>query len=226
MKNISIAIDGYSSCGKSTLAKQIAEELHLIYIDTGAMYRAVTLFALNNNLVSKHSINTQLLLEKLHLINIRFKKETSGEIHTYLNEKNVEKEIRTMEVSECVSQVSAVKEVREKMVELQQQMGKKGGVIMDGRDIGTVVMPDAELKIFMTASDEIRAKRRWEELKQKGVNEPYERVLENLKQRDFLDSTRKESPLLQAKDARVLDNTNLTRTQQLQLVLTWVKELV
>ena len=224
MKKISIAIDGYSSCGKSTLAKQLAKQLGYVYLDTGAMYRAVTLFAMQNSLIENGEVKTIQLLENLPEINIHFELNEENNPVTHLNHKNVEQVIRTMEVSNNVSKVSTIKEVRQKLVFLQQQMGAKGGVVMDGRDIGTVVIPDAELKIFMTADNNVRAKRRWLELKEKGQEEPIESVLENLKQRDHIDSTRAESPLTQAKDALVLDNTNLSRDEQLKLVLKWVSE--
>lgn len=224
MKKISIAIDGYSSCGKSTLAKQLAKQLGYIYVDTGAMYRAVTLFAMQNNFINDGEVNTEHLVESLPEISIHFELNEENHPVTHLNKKNVEAEIRTMEVSNNVSKVSTIKEVRQKLVYLQQQMGAKGGVVMDGRDIGTVVMPEAELKIFMTADNNVRAKRRWLELKEKGQEETIESVLENLKHRDNIDSTRAESPLTQANDALVLDNTNLSRDEQLKLVLKWVKE--
>ena len=224
MKKISIAIDGYSSCGKSTLAKQLAKQLEYIYVDTGAMYRAVTLFAMQNNFINDGEVNTEHLVESLPEISIHFELNEENHPVTYLNQKKVEAEIRTMEVSNNVSKVSTIKEVRQKLVYLQQQMGAKGGVVMDGRDIGTVVMPEAELKIFMTADNNVRAKRRWLELKEKGQEETIESVLENLKHRDNIDSTRAESPLTQANDALVLDNTNLSRDEQLKLVLKWVKE--
>ena len=224
MKKISIAIDGYSSCGKSTLAKQLAKQLEYIYVDTGAMYRAVTLFAMQNNFINDGEVNTEHLVESLPEISIHFELNEENHPVTYLNQKKVEAEIRTMEVSNNVSKVGTIKEVRQKLVFLQQQMGAKGGVVMDGRDIGTVVMREAELKIFMTADNNVRAKRRWLELKEKGQEETIESVLENLKHRDNIDSTRAESPLTQANDALVLDNTNLSRDEQLKLVLKWVKE--
>ena len=169
MKKISVAIDGHSSCGKSTLAKQIAKHFNYIYLDTGAMYRAVTLFAINQNVINKDDFDKDALIEKLPEINIEFKADENGKVNTYLNNQNVEEAIRTMRVSSFVSPIATVKEVREKMVELQQKMGSKGGVVMDGRDIGTVVLPKAELKVFMTAKDEIRAQRRFDELKEKGI---------------------------------------------------------
>lgn len=224
MKKISVAIDGHSSCGKSTLAKQIAKHFKYIYLDTGAMYRAVTLFAINQNIINKDDFDKDALIEKLPEINIEFKADENGKVNTYLNNQNVEEEIRTMRVSSFVSPIATVKEVREKMVELQQKMGSKGGVVMDGRDIGTVVLPKAELKVFMTAKDEIRAQRRFDELKEKGIDDTFENVLQNLKERDYIDSTRKESPLLKAKDALVLDNSELSRDEQLEILKSWVEE--
>lgn len=226
MKKVSIAIDGHSSCGKSTLAKQIAKHFNYIYLDTGAMYRAVALFALNQNIIDKVDFDKKALIEKLPEINIEFKADENGKVNTYLNDHNVEEEIRTMRVSSFVSPIATVKEVREKMVELQQKMGSKGGVVMDGRDIGTVVLPNAELKVFMTAKDEIRAQRRFDELKEKGIDDTFENVLQNLKERDYIDSTREESPLLKAEDALVLDNSELTREEQLEILKSWVIERV
>ncbi len=224
MKKISVAIDGHSSCGKSTLAKQIAKHFNYIYLDTGAMYRAVTLFAINQNVINKDDFDKDALIEKLPEINIEFKADENGKVNTYLNNQNVEEAIRTMRVSSFVSPIATVKEVREKMVELQQKMGSKGGVVMDGRDIGTVVLPKAELKVFMTAKDEIRAQRRFDELKEKGIDDTFENVLQNLKERDYIDSTREESPLLKAEDALVLDNSELSRDEQLEILKSWVEE--
>jgi CMP/dCMP kinase len=224
VKPISIALDGYSSCGKSTLAKQLAKNLGFIYVDTGAMYRAVTLFALEQGYIDENQLDKNSLLTHLSEVQIHFKLDAENHPITFLNGENVESKIRSMKVSGFVSQISAIKEVRVKMVELQQEFGKNGGVVMDGRDIGTVVLPDAELKIFMTAENEVRAQRRWEELQEKGQSETFEAVLENLQNRDHLDTTREESPLIQAEDAVVLDNTNLTREEQLDLVLKWVDE--
>ena len=226
MKKISVAIDGHSSCGKSTLAKQIAKHFNYIYLDTGAMYRAVTLFAINQNIINKDDFDKDALIEKLPEINIEFKADEKGKVNTYLNNQNVVEEIRTMRVSSFVSPIATVKEVREKMVELQQKMGSKGGVVMDGRDIGTVVLPKAELKVFMTAKDEIRAQRRFDELKEKGIDDTFENVLQNLKERDYIDSTREESPLLKAEDALVLDNSDLSRDEQLEILKSWVEERV
>lgn len=224
MKKISIAIDGHSSCGKSTLAKQIAKHFNYIFLDTGAMYRAVTLFALNHKFLNENKFDKMGLINALDKINIEFVLDKTGKVNTFLNDKNVEQEIRTMHVSSFVSEVSTVKEVRAKMVELQQKMGSEGGVIMDGRDIGTVVMPKAELKVFMTASNTIRAQRRLDELKSKGIDETFENVLENLMQRDLIDSTRKESPLKKADDALVLDNSELSKEKQFEILKSWVEE--
>ena len=222
---INIAIDGYSSCGKSTLAKELAQQLNYVFIDSGAMYRAVTLFALQNGIVNG-ALDENKLISRLAEIEIRFEFNTSsGASNVLLNGENVETEIRKMQVSDYVSPVAAVKEVRLKLVELQQKMGINKGVVMDGRDIGTVVFPNAELKIFMTANNEIRAKRRFEELQSKGEKPSLERVKANLEKRDFIDSNRKADPLRQASDARVLNNSDLSREQQLNLVLKWIEEV-
>jgi cytidylate kinase len=221
---INIAMDGYSSCGKSTLAKELAQQLDYVFIDSGAMYRAVTLFALQNGIVNGE-LDENKLISRLAEIEIRFEFNTSsGASDVLLNGKNIETEIRKMQVSDYVSPVAAVKEVRLKLVELQQNMGINKGVVMDGRDIGTVVFPNAELKIFMTANNEIRAKRRFEELQSKGEKPSLERVKANLEKRDFIDSNRKADPLRQASDARVLNNSDLSREQQLSLVLKWIEE--
>ncbi len=215
-----IAIDGHSSCGKSTVAKDLAKKLKIAYIDTGAMYRAVTLYALRNKLISGGEIDKEKLNTSLKDIDIQFRSNVNeGTNETWLNGENVEEEIRTLEVSNNVSQVSALGFVRKRLVELQQSMGEKGGVVLDGRDIGTVVFPNADLKIFMTASPEIRAQRRFDEMKMKGQNPTFEEVLENVKNRDLMDSTRKESPLKQASDAIVLDNSHLSPQQQLDWIL-------
>ncbi|MDE0771136.1 MAG: (d)CMP kinase [Salibacteraceae bacterium] len=221
---INIAIDGYSSCGKSTLAKELAQELDYVFIDSGAMYRAVTLFALQNG-IANGELDENKLISRLAEIEIRFEFNTSsGASDVFLNGDNVESEVRKMQVSDYVSPVAAVKEVRLKLVELQQKMGINKGVVMDGRDIGTVVFPNAELKIFMTANNEIRAKRRFEELQSKGEKPSLERVKANLEKRDFIDTNRKADPLRQASDARVLNNSNLSREEQLSLVLKWIEE--
>lgn len=215
-----IAIDGHSSCGKSTVARDLARILGIAYIDTGAMYRAVTLFALQNQLIRDGEIDEEGLQKALDQIDIQFRPNPeTGNNDTYLNGKNVETEIRRLDVSNHVSQVSSLGFVRQKLVELQQQMGKKGGVVLDGRDIGTVVFPNADLKIFMTASPEIRAQRRYDEMKEKGETPSFDEVLKNVEERDHIDSTRKESPLKKASDAVVLDNSYLNREEQLKWIM-------
>ncbi|MDY6800508.1 MAG: (d)CMP kinase [Bacteroidota bacterium] len=224
---IIIAIDGYSSSGKSTLAKAIAKHLGYKYIDSGAMYRAVTLYALQNNLVDlhNHQVNEEKLKSLLDEININFRlNPEKNRQETYLNHKNVEDKIRKMEVSNAVSIVSKLKFVRKKMVRIQQEMGKEKGIVMDGRDIGTVVFPDAEIKIFMNAKAEVRAERRYKELKGNDVDVSYDEILENVKKRDHLDETRKESPLKKAGDAIELDNSNMTEKEQLQWILSLIHE--
>ena len=197
MNKITIAIDGFSSTGKSTVAKQLAAALGYIYVDSGAMYRAVTLYAMQNKLIDDKSFDKEQLIEQLNDIEIAFQiNKVTGNAEVYLNGQNVEKEIRSLEVSQFVSQVSAIKEIRHQLVKQQKLFGKNKGVVMDGRDIGTVVFPEAELKLFMTASADIRAKRRYQELLQKGDKVSYDEVLENVKSRDYLDSTRKDSPLV------------------------------
>ena len=222
MKNkINIAIDGYSSCGKSTLAKSVAKELNYIYVDTGAMYRAMTLFALNNKFIHDNgAVNAEEIISALDKIVIHFKYNTDTRKHeTFLNGENVEREIRNPIVSSFVSPVSAIKEVRTKLVALQQRMAEGRGVVMDGRDIGTVVLQDAELKIYMTADSEVRAKRRFEELKVMGVQTSFEEVLKNLNARDEYDTTRAIDPLRQATDAIVLDNSYLSIEEQFLFVM-------
>ena len=220
MKKITIAIDGYSSTGKSTLAKQLAKELNYIYVDSGAMYRAVTLFALNNNLIKDDFFDVDSLINQLNKIHLNFKfNKDLGFSEMYLNEINVEREIRTLEVSSYVSRVSEISEVRKKLVEQQQEMGKNKGVVMDGRDIGTVVFPDAELKLFMTASPQKRATRRYIELSERGDDITYDAILKNVEERDFIDTSRKDSPLVKAKDAIEIDNSDLDINQQYQKVL-------
>ena len=217
MKKITIAIDGFSSCGKSTMAKDLAREVGYIYIDSGAMYRAVTLYCLDNGLFTPDGIDTAQLEAAIPNIRISFQlnPETQRPM-TYLNGVNVEDRIRTMEVSTRVSPVAALPFVREALVKLQQEMGQAKGIVMDGRDIGTVVFPDAELKIFVVASAEIRAQRRYDELKAKGQEASYEEILANVKERDYIDQNRKVSPLRQAEDAILLDNSNLTIEEQKQ----------
>lgn len=224
-KKIIIAIDGHSSCGKSTMAKSLAQELGYIYIDSGAMYRVVTLYALRNGLINNGIPDTEKLIEELKNIKITFKwDELAGKNTTFLNGENVEEEIRRLEVSQNVSPISTIAEVRREMVKQQRENGKNKGIVMDGRDIGTVVFPDAELKIFMTASPEIRAQRRFDELKQKGLKVDFAEILKNVEGRDQIDSNREVSPLKKAEDALVLDNSNLTREQQLKWTLEKVKE--
>ncbi len=215
MKKITIAIDGHSSCGKSTMAKDLARRIGYVYIDTGAMYRAVTLFAMRHNLIANGQVDAAKLQEEMGNIHIslRLNPETQRP-DTYLNGECVEREIRTMEVSRHVSLIAALPFVRSAMVEMQREMGKEKGVVMDGRDIGTVVFPHAELKIFVTASAEVRAQRRYDELTAKGEECNYEEILENVKERDHIDSTRETSPLRQAEDAIVLDNTHMTIPEQ------------
>ncbi|GAA4808968.1 (d)CMP kinase [Litoribaculum gwangyangense] len=224
MNKIIIAIDGFSSTGKSTVAKQLANYLGYIYVDTGAMYRAVTLYAMQKGLINKDDFNKEALIYQLPNINISFKfNEEKGFAEVYLNDKNVEKAIRTLEVSGFVSQVATLLEVRQKLVEQQHKMGKDKGIVMDGRDIGTVVFPEAELKLFMTASAEIRAKRRYEELIKRGDKISYEDVLKNVKERDFMDSNRKDSPLVKSKDAIEIDNSKLTLEEQFNKILQLAK---
>lgn len=215
MKKIVIAIDGHSSCGKSTMAKDLAKKIGYVYIDTGAMYRAVTLYAMRHGLISDGKVNAEELERQMGKINITLALNTETQRpDTYLNGECVEREIRTMEVSRYVSPVAALPFVRSALVEMQRKMGEQKGVVMDGRDIGTVVFPDAELKIFVTASAEVRAQRRYDELTAKGEKCRYEDILANVMERDRIDSTRKTSPLKQASDAVVLDNTNMTIEQQ------------
>lgn len=216
MKKITIAIDGFSSCGKSTMAKDLAKEIGYIYIDSGAMYRAVTLYCLENSLFnSDGSVNSEELEKHINDISVSFcLNEETLKPETFLNGVNVESKIRTMEVSSRVSLVAALGFVREALVILQQEMGKSKGIVMDGRDIGTVVFPDAELKIFVTASAEIRAKRRYDELMAKGQEVSFDEILKNVEERDRIDQTRAVSPLRKADDAIVLDNSNMTVEEQ------------
>lgn len=215
MKRITIAIDGHSSCGKSTMAKDLARKIGYVYIDTGAMYRAVTLYAIRHGLIKDGEVKSEALHDEMKNIHISFQLNTDTQRpDTYLNGVYVEREIRTMEVSHNVSQIAALPFVRTAMVDMQREMGKEKGVVMDGRDIGTVVFPDAELKIFVTASAEIRAQRRYDELTAKGEECQLADILENVKQRDHLDSTRETSPLRKADDAIVLDNSNMTIEEQ------------
>ncbi|MCX8080773.1 MAG: (d)CMP kinase [Bacteroidia bacterium] len=228
MKKITIAIDGFSSCGKSTLAKALASRLHYRYIDSGAMYRCVTLYMLRNGWEKDfEETGLQKIIASLNNIKIDFHfNPESQSSEALLNGENVEKEIRSMEVNRWVSKVSAIPEVRRKMAELQKAMGRGGGVVMDGRDIGTHIFPDAELKIFMTADELIRAQRRFDELKSKGVQVSMDEVLKNLKERDKQDTERKDHPLRKADDAIILDNSDLTKEQQLEFVLSYVKDIL
>lgn len=221
--NIVIAIDGHSSCGKSTFARAIAARMNFLYIDSGAMYRAVTLACIERGMIQGDIVDKERLHNLLDDIRISFpKKEDSSESETYLNGQNVENRIRSIEVAANVSLVSSSREVREKMVALQREMGKNRNIVMDGRDIGTVVFPDAELKIFMTARADIRAERRYKELTAKGMNVNFEDIKENIINRDKTDESRKESPLSKAHDAVILDNSNMTPEDQ----MIWFNELI
>jgi len=221
---IIIAIDGFSSTGKSTIAKQLAKHLGYIYVDSGAMYRAVTLFAMQGDFISESHFDIQGLVSQLHNVSIRFKfNKDLGFAEVYLNDVNVEKEIRTLQVSNFVSPVSTVPEVRYQLVKQQQLMGKDKGIVMDGRDIGTVVFPYAELKIFMIASAETKAMRRYQELIARGDKVNYEDVLHNVQERDYIDSHREDSPLVKADDAIEIDNSNLTIQDQFDKILQLVK---
>lgn len=220
MKKIIIAIDGFSSCGKSTMAKDLAKSVGYAYVDTGAMYRSVTLYCLRNNWINDGVVDEEKLKEAIPSIKIDFRYNAEKQINeTYLNDENVESEIRSLNVSNSVSIVSSIGFVRRAMVAQQQAYSVDRGVVMDGRDIGTVVFPDAELKIFLTASPEIRAQRRYDELKAKGENVSFDEVLENVKQRDYLDQNREESPLRKADDAIELDNSYMTIQEQKEWLL-------
>ncbi len=214
MKKITIAIDGHSSCGKSTMAKDLAREIGYIYIDSGAMYRAVTYYCLQHDLFTEDSVKLPELQAAMPDIRITFRLNAEGRPETYLNGECIEKEIRGMAVSSRVSLIATIGFVREAMVALQQQMGKDKGIVMDGRDIGTTVFPDAELKVFVTASAEVRAQRRYDELRAKGEEASYESILENVKERDRIDSGRAISPLRKADDAILLDNSHMTIPEQ------------
>lgn len=218
MKDIIIALDGHSACGKSTLAKAMAKELKYVYIDSGAMYRAVTYFAMEENLISKNKpFDRQAIIHNLSRINISFNYNSrTGKSETFLNGENVEEIIRTIEVSQFVSEVSKIKEVREKLVEFQQRLGKNKAIVMDGRDIGTTVFPKAKLKLWITANNEIRVARRYKELLEKGYKVSLKDVEDNVAQRDYEDSHRKESPLVKAEDAVVLDNSHLSKEETLR----------
>lgn len=218
-KNLTIAIDGYSSCGKSTLAKDLAKALNYVFIDSGAMYRAVTLFCIRNGWAKGDRIDKELIISSLSSIQIDFQEDNEGNKVVCLNGENSESEIRKNHVASMVSRIAEINEVRQKLVEEQQRMGEKGGIVMDGRDIGTVVFPNADLKLFVTASIEVRTLRRYNELKNKGIETSMDEVKDNLVERDFIDSNRKESPLVQAPDAIVLENSNMNRVEQLDWVL-------
>ena len=223
-KKIIIAIDGFSSTGKSTLAKELAKHLGYVYVDTGAMYRAVAFFAMQNGYIGKEFFDVQSLINSLPSIKLVFKFNPDlGFAEMYLNDVNVEKEIRTIEVSNYVSKVAEIPEVRSKLVEQQKEMGKAKGIVMDGRDIGTVVFPYAELKIFMNASAHTRAERRFKELKEKGDRVSFDEVLKNIEERDYIDTHRDDSPLVKAKDALEFDNSNISKQEQFEKVLKLVK---
>lgn len=228
MKKITIAIDGHSSCGKSTMAKKLASHLGYVYVDTGAMYRSVTLFALRNGMFNEDgSVKVEELESRMNEIEVGFRfNEETGKADAYLNGENVEKEIRLMEVSNHVSPIATIPFVREAMVDQQRRMGKDKGIVMDGRDIGTTVFPDAELKIFVTASAEVRAQRRYDELIGKGEEAHYEEILKNVIERDYIDSHREVSPLRQAEDAILLDNSNMTIPEQNAWLEDKVKEFL
>jgi cytidylate kinase len=222
-KRLIIAIDGYSSCGKSTFARSIAKELNYIFIDSGAMYRAVTLYCMRRNYISINGLNTPAILSELKDIQIDFiYNPVINEHETFLNSENVEKEIRSMEVTSFVSRISQIPEVRTRMVELQRQIGSSKGIVMDGRDIGTVVFPDADIKIFMTASVDIRARRRHTELKNKGINIDFEEIKRTIIARDIADENRDISPLRRADDAIILDNSRMTVDEQ----MLWIKNII
>lgn len=227
MKKIVIAIDGFSSCGKSTMAKALARNIGYLYFDSGAMYRAVALYCMQNGLIEGEQINGDALRERMKEIHITFEADpgTKDSI-TFLNGVNVEREIRSLEVSKFVSPIAALDFVRSEMVEQQREMGKQKGIVMDGRDIGTTVFPDAEMKVFVTASAEVRAQRRYDELTARGDTPDFNEILENVQQRDHIDQTREVSPLKKADDALLLDNSNLTREEQMQWLINKYNELV
>ncbi len=228
MKRITIAIDGHSSCGKSTMAKELARQLGYVYVDTGAMYRTVTLFAMRHNLfLADGEVDTEALRKCMPEIEVSFKfNEETGRPDAYLNGECVEKVIRSIEVSNHVSKVAAIPFVREAMVDQQRRIGAEKGIVMDGRDIGTTVFPDAELKIFVTASSKVRAQRRYDELKEKGMPADFDEILKNVEERDYIDSHREVSPLRQAPDALLLDNSNMTIPEQNAWLMDKVKALV
>lgn len=226
-KKITIAIDGHSSCGKSTLAKALAQKINYLFIDSGAMYRGVTLFCMRKHLIEKGIPSVEEIINHLDQINLTFQyNPQSDKADLFLNNENVEEFIRMPDVAANVSKVAAIKEVRKKLVEEQQKMGQNGGIIMDGRDIGSVVFPNAALKLFVTASNEIRAERRFKELREKKIETSYQEVYDNLVQRDELDSTRAESPLIQTEDAIVIDTTYLNKEEQLNLVYALYQKVI
>lgn len=227
MKKITIAIDGFSSTGKSTLAKQLAAKLGYVYVDTGAMYRAVTFFMMQNGWITEDTLDKEAIVQALSNVKLYFQFNAElGFAEMYLNGVCVEQEIRTLEVSRCVSKIAEISEVRAKLVEQQQEMGKEKAIVMDGRDIGTVVFPDAELKLFMTASAETRAKRRFDELVEKGQHVTFAEVLQNVEERDFIDTNRDDSPLMKAQDAVAIDNSTMSKTEQFELVYQLVQEII
>jgi len=227
LRKITIAIDGFSSTGKSTLAKELAKALNYSYADTGAMYRSVALYAMQNNIYKNGLLNKEALIAALPKINITFKYDAEKNLNTtYLNGENVEELIRGIQVSNKVSEVATIPPVRRALVNQQKEMGKNKCVVMDGRDIGTVVFPDAELKIFMTADSKIRANRRFDELKAKGDNVSFQEIFDNLEQRDNDDRNRLDSPLLQAEDAVVLDNSNISQNEQFEMAKSWAIEKI
>jgi len=227
MRKIIIAIDGYSSTGKSTIAKRVAKSLEYVYVDTGAMYRAITLFALENGFLENPEDDFKNLISELGGVTLLFKKNpTSKQSEIHLNGENVEGKIRNLGVSRHVSKIAAIPEVREKLVEQQQKMGKEKGVVMDGRDIGTVVFPNAELKLFMTASAEKRAQRRYKELLDRGEDVTYEEVLKNVQERDYLDSTRETSPLRKAEDAIAFDNSDMGLDEQYERIYNFALRVI
>ncbi len=219
MAKITIAIDGYSSTGKSTVARQLADWLDYIYVDSGSMYRAVTLYAMRNGYISEKHFDAASLISNLPDISLEFRKNADGKNEIQLNDENVEQQIRTLEVSECVSQVATIPEVRRKLVKLQHALGEGKAVVMDGRDIGSVVFPNAELKIFMNATTEERARRRYSELLERGDDVTYQEVLDNVTERDRIDTSRSDSPLIKAKDAIEIDNSEMNLHDQFHIIL-------
>lgn len=224
---ITIAIDGHSSTGKSTAAKQLAVKLHYVYVDTGAMYRAVSYYALSHKFIESGILDSKKLVDSLSDVKISFEynKETDS-ADVYLNNENIEKQIRSLEISSIVSKVAEISEVRAQLVEQQKAMGEKKGIVMDGRDIGSVVFPDAELKVFMTAVPEVRAQRRYAELLETGDDVSLDQVLKNVVERDHIDSTREDSPLVQLPEAKLLDTSDMTKEEQFELLVSWAEEAI